>query len=87
MTSKHHRWQTRWRIDLAAALATHDSGLIVRFTELVGQRGAWDGVPVDNPEVFAQLLAKHGPHNIGPHIERLKREASQLYKEAQNAGH
>lgn len=87
MTNKHHRWQTRWMIDLATCRATHDSGVIVQFTQAEDDAAAWDGTPIDDPELFAALLAKHGGHNIGPHFARLMREAGQLYEEALHARH
>lgn len=87
MTSKHHRWQTRWRIDLATNRAMHECGLVIQFARPDSMPGAWDGAPVDDPDVMAQLLTKHGPHNIGPHLARLMREAGQLFKEAHHAQH
>lgn len=31
MTGKHYNWHKRWTVDLEAASATHDSGLVARF--------------------------------------------------------
>lgn len=80
MTSKHYRWQTRWRVDLDARRALHDSGLIVQFSTPEGRAHA-----VDDPELVARLTQQHGPHNIGPMLARWLREAGQLYREAQHA--
>lgn len=68
MISKHYRWQTRWQI--AAGLATHETGLRVRLA---------DGrpAPENADEVRAALTPKHG-HNAAAMIERLLREAAEL---------
>lgn len=34
MTGKRYKWQLRWTVDVQAASATHDSGLVVRFLSL-----------------------------------------------------
>lgn len=34
MTGKHYNWHKRWAVDLKAASATHDSGLVARFIAL-----------------------------------------------------
>jgi hypothetical protein len=31
MTGKHYKWHKRWTVDVEAASATHESGLIARF--------------------------------------------------------
>lgn len=73
MTSKHHKWQLRWRIDQAAGLATHDTGLRVRFLGSAGRGHA------ENAEAVAAELAKtHGPHNAPQMLQRLLREADRL---------
>lgn len=82
MTSKHYRWQTRWHVNLDASTATHDSGLVVRFDRADDDQRAWDGAIVDDPAVMSALLSKHGPHNIGPHLARLMREAGELFSAA-----
>ena len=72
MTSKHYKWQARWRVDRAAGVATHESGLIVR---------AAPGAPprADNAaEIVAALAPKHGGHNAPAMVARLEREARQL---------
>lgn len=87
MTGKHYRWQTRWTIDLGACTARHESGLVVCFSQAADTPGAWDGELLEDPALTAQLVRKHGPHNIGPMVARLMREAAQLYTEALNARH
>jgi hypothetical protein len=77
MTSKHHKWQLRWRIDRAAGLATHDTGLRVRFAGSVAR-----GQAENAPDVAAELGKTHGPHNTPKMLERLIREAERLF-----AGH
>lgn len=71
MASKNARWQARWRIDTAAGLATHDSGLRVRLHDGVGV--------AENAQEVAQALASlHGPHNAPLMVQRLVREGAQL---------
>lgn len=77
MPSKHYRWQARWRIDAGTCRATHDTGLIVAFDGPPGQGGP--GQPVNDRTIAAALAPHHGPHNVGPMIARLLREAQQLY--------
>ena len=31
MTGKHYQWHKHWTVDIDAATATHDSGLVTRF--------------------------------------------------------
>jgi hypothetical protein len=31
MTGKHYKWHKRWIVDVEAASATHESGLVARF--------------------------------------------------------
>ena len=50
MTGRHYNWHRRWGIDLAACTATHDSGLVVKFSEAKDSPGAWDGTPVNAQE-------------------------------------
>lgn len=72
MTSKHYRWQTRWQLDTAAGLATHESGLRVRLA--AGQAPQ----PENAAEVQAQLAQHHGGHNAPLMLARLLKEAGQL---------
>lgn len=82
MTGKHYRWQTRWVVNVDEAQARHDSGLVVTFPRVAGQI---EPQLIDAPEILARLTQQHGPHNIGPMLERWKREARQLYREAIDA--
>ena len=70
MTSKHHRWQTRWQIDRGSMTATHESGLVVRLVN--GQPRAENG-----PEIIAALTPKNG-HNASAMVARMMREAAAL---------
>lgn len=82
MTSKHYRWQTRWRVDLAASTAVHESGLQVRLVQT--PRGP--GAEALNAEATVQALAgKHG-HNAPAMVARMLREARQLHAEALAGG-
>ena len=69
MTSKHYKWQTRWRIE--SGLATHDTGLRVRLVEEAPMMENAD-------EVAATLAPKHGPHNVPVMLQRMLREAGLL---------
>ena len=73
MTSKHHKWQVRWHVDRAAGLATHDTGLRVRF------HGSAPGTAENAEAVAAELAKTHGPHNTPQMLRRLLREAHDLY--------
>lgn len=70
MTSKHYRWQLRWRIDRAAGLAVHDSGVTLAMPA---------ATPLDCEPALAAMLAKNGPHNMPKMMQRLAREARELY--------
>lgn len=83
MTSKHYRWQARWQLDRAAGTATHDSGLIVRFTAAAGP----DGQPDNAPETLAALAVKNGPHNAPQMLRRLLKEAAELHNQAPHHAH
>lgn len=79
MTSKHARWQSRWQINPAEGIATHDTGLRVR---LQGGQGA-----ADNAEaVVLSLTAQHGPHNAPAMVQRLVREGAQLLVDPHSRG-
>lgn len=82
MTSKHYLWQKRWRLDLAAGTAVHDTGLQVRLVHT--DRGP--GAEALNADATVQALApKHG-HNAPAMIQRMLREARQLHAEALAGG-
>ncbi len=72
MTSKHYKWQTRWRHDTAAGAWVHECGLRVRCAP-GGQPQA-----LNAPETLAALLPVHGGHNAPAMLARLQREAQQL---------
>lgn len=82
MTSKHYRWQTRWRLDLAAGTAVHESGLQVQLMQTLGGTIA----EAVNADAIVQALAvKHG-HNAPQMVARMLREARQLHAEALAGG-
>lgn len=70
MTSKHYRWQTRWRVDHAAGTAQHDTGLMVH---MMGGRPQ-----ANNGQQVQQLLAEKHGHNAAAMVQRLLKEAGQL---------
>lgn len=78
MTSKHHKWQTRWRIDLAQRLGAHESGLRVQVSP-AGRAEALNG-----PAVQDSLAVRHGLHNAPLMLRRLLREAEQLFAESRS---
>lgn len=80
MTSKHYKWQARWRVDSAAGIATHDSGFTVQWPAEAGQ--AVKGLNV--PETLAALAVKNGPHNAPTMLLRLLKEAGLLHQQATN---
>lgn len=73
MKSKHHGWQKRWTIDLAAGTYTHECGLLVQF------QGADDiqGRANNAAQVQQQLAVKNG-HNALAMVARMLREAREL---------
>lgn len=86
MTGKHFNFHRRWAVDLAARTATHDSGLVVRFTPAPGVPGAWDG-GVDETNAAATLAilsAQHGPGNAAAMLPRLMREAGEVFSRARS---
>lgn len=83
MTSKHYRWQTRWQLDPATGTATHECGLIVKFTASTGP----DGQAVNGPETLASLAVKNGPHNAPNMLRRLLKEAAELHNQAPHHDH
>lgn len=66
-----------WTIDLAAATATHSSGLIVKFSPVPGESGAFDG------NIAGPLPAGLNPASLA----RLMREAGEAYIDARQARH
>ena len=76
MTSKHYRWQTRWRVDLAAGRLMHSSGFIVEV------RPGGELAPVNRGEIIAALAGQHGGHNAPVMVRRLEREARDLWRPA-----
>jgi hypothetical protein len=75
MTSKHHKWQLRWRFDPATSQATHESGLVVSVGPGVSI------LAVNAPEVERALAVKNGPHNAPLMIRRLLKEVRELAAE------
>jgi hypothetical protein len=70
----NRNWRRRWTVDLEAGTATHNTGLVVRFTPVPGEPGAYDG------EVIAGLDAVHG---LSPQqAARMMREAGDIYAES-----
>jgi hypothetical protein len=82
MTSKHYGWQKRWRLDLTAGTAEHDSGLQVRIVQTL--RGP-SAVALNADAIVQALAVKHG-HNAPQMIERMLREAGRLHAEALAGG-
>lgn len=70
MTSKHYKWQARWRVDQSAGVATHESGLVVRMAG--GQAVA------DNADQVREALAVKNGHNAAAMVARMLREAAAL---------
>jgi len=56
-----------WQVDLSACTATHESGLIVRFTLAEDDAGGWQGevvniekIDASNPSAVAGLVREAG---------------------------
>ena len=81
MTGKHYHWHKRWTVDLPAASATHDSGLVMVFAP--HQEGGWDGRAINPNEVFDKLAETHGAGNAQQMMARLAREAGDVWAKAQ----
>ena len=79
MTSKHHKWQLRWRVDRALQLAQHDTGLVYRVSADARAPLGLALQLVDCDAAVAALGRQHGPHNLPPMLRRLEREARELY--------
>lgn len=82
MTGKHYQWHKRWTVDLQAASATHESGLVVVFAP--HPEGGWDGRALNPNEVFETLTKTHGAGNAQQMLTRLAREAGDVWQRAQN---
>lgn len=109
MTGKHYQWHKRWSVDIEAASAAHDSGLVVRFLALplteerkhlhdadaaIGKCWTTDGrewgavtTPVMLDGTFEALKLKHGAANAQQMIDRLAREAGEVWATAKNREH
>lgn len=75
MTGKHYGWHRRWIVDLAACTATHDSGLVFKFTQ--ADDGEWDGHAV-NLDGWQATQMMPLP-DLAKHAQRLAREAGDAY--------
>lgn len=73
-TSRHYRWQTRWRFAEDGS-AVHECGLVVRFAP-----NGW-AEPVNGDAIEAELRPKNGPHNAPLMVRRMCKEAGLLWKE------
>lgn len=71
MSTRHIRWQARWRVDTRTGLAVHETGLRVRLSDGVG-------AAENAEEVAASLVPQHGAHNAPAMVQRLVREGAQL---------
>lgn len=80
MTGKHYKWQARWRVDLAARTATHESGLVVHFARNPDD-DRWGGRAEETnaQSVYAGLVEDHGAHNAPQMMARLLREAGEIF--------
>lgn len=77
MVGKHHKWHTRWQVDLATCTATHDSGLVLRFVQ--SAPGVWDGEATNAEAWFSSMKDKMPPQDLASHATRLMREAGDAY--------
>jgi hypothetical protein len=77
MSGKHHNFHKRWTVDLAASTATHESGLVIEFAPKTGV-----GIPLASTEQVAldYLSVKNGRGNAGVMLDRLKREAVDVFQ-------
>lgn len=56
-------WRKRWRVDLSACTATHESGVVVKFER--AQDGEFDGTVTNQPDAsdiagLPRLLSEAG---------------------------
>lgn len=77
MTGKHKNWHKRWQVDLSACTATHDSGLIFKFT--LADDGEWDGSAVNLDSWQDSMAGKMPLPDLAQHAQRLAREAGDAY--------
>lgn len=70
----NRNWRRRWRVDLAARTATHQTGLVVTFRE--HPEGGW----AEQSDNINGWFAKD-PMNRAQIVARLIREAGDIYKE------
>jgi hypothetical protein len=75
VTGKHYKWQTRWTVDPATGVCTHDSGLKVRV-----EPGGAGAEALNWPEIERELAKKHG-HNAAAMGQRLLREAREVFND------
>lgn len=80
MTGKHYNWHQRWKVDLSACTATHDSGLVVQFKQAEDDPRAWDGSAVNSEAWFAGIKDTMPPQDLSKHVARLMREAGEVYQ-------
>lgn len=80
MVGKHYAWHKHWQVDLSACTATHDSGLVVRFTRAEDDPHAWDGSAVNAQEWFSGIKGTMPPQDAANHAARLLREAGEAYQ-------
>jgi len=77
MTGKHYNWHKRWVVDLTTCTATHDSGLVFRFSQ--AESGALDGVS-ENLDAWQDEQLKRMPlTDLAKHAQRLAKEAAEAY--------
>jgi hypothetical protein len=79
MTGKRYNWHKRWAVDLANCTATHDTGMVVRFTQDQDDPAAWDGEFINADEWLAQARKRMNPDDLARHTTRLLREAGDAY--------
>lgn len=91
-------WRKQWTVDLAARQARHESGAVVQFEpwnscELVppNARASDPIIPrstlLNRAETIRTLTAQHGAAAAAQMIERLQRDAGDVYHRATHAQH
>ncbi|MDR2172700.1 MAG: hypothetical protein LBE32_00575 [Burkholderiales bacterium] len=84
MAGRHKGWRGRWQVDLTAGTATHDTGLVVYFGAALDGGvpfGAGAVLPDNVAAVRVELEAKNGLHNTPQMLNRLAREAAEIWGE------